>query len=365
LELPLIKKYKILLVEDELNLREAISEYLNTKNYEVISAENGQEALDILDYLIPDLIVCDLMMPVMDGHIFHEIFLENKTLNAIPFIFLTAKNSKKIQKKCLLDGADDFISKPFKFDDLIETIQSKLIKFEKIKNSYNNLYTGSKDTFSDEINTPLNEILNSVKHLMENEQDLEKNNSSSLYETIKISGERLKRTMENVILYQNIKNNTIEFDSEAHTDIQECFNKVQKKISLSSEKQGKRIRSEIKPANLKINFKYLEFILFELIDNALKYSKKNKKINIYGRIYSKEFYELNIVDYGIGFSPEEIKQIQATRQFNHDINRQSGLGLGLFLSKVLVLKSNGIFSIVSKKDHNTSIKIILPLENIN
>lgn len=358
-------KNKILLVEDELKLRETISEYLKIENYEVTSAENGQEAIDIIDYWIPDLIICDIMMPVMDGFMFHEILLENKTLNAIPFIFLTAKNSSDIQKKCLLDGADDFISKPFKFDDLIETIQSKLMKFEKIKNSYNNIYTGSKNTFSNEINTPLNEILSSINHLMKNDQVIDKNQTTLFYETIKISGERLKRTMENVILYQNIKNNTIEFDNEAQSDIQESFNKVKKNIIISSEKQGKRIRTEIEPAKLKINSKYIEFIIFELINNALKYSKKNKKINIYGRIYSKGFYELNIVDYGIGFSPEEIKQIQATRQFNHDINKQSGLGLGLFLSKVIVLKSNGIFSIVSKKDHNTSIKIILPLYNIN
>jgi len=81
-------KNKILLVEDELKLRETISEYLKIENYEVTSAENGQEAIDIIDYWIPDLIICDIMMPVMDGFMFHEILLQNKTLNAIPFIFL-------------------------------------------------------------------------------------------------------------------------------------------------------------------------------------------------------------------------------------------------------------------------------------
>ncbi len=62
-----MNKNRILLVEDEINLRETICEYLKYENYDIVSAENGQEALDILDYWIPDLILCDIMMPVMDG----------------------------------------------------------------------------------------------------------------------------------------------------------------------------------------------------------------------------------------------------------------------------------------------------------
>lgn len=80
-----MNKNRILLVEDEINLRETICEYLKYENYDIISAENGQEALDILDYWIPDLILCDIMMPVMDGHQFHEILMQNTTLNAIGY----------------------------------------------------------------------------------------------------------------------------------------------------------------------------------------------------------------------------------------------------------------------------------------
>jgi len=352
-------KYKILLIEDEVNLRDTIGEYLKIQNYEVTSAENGQEALDLIDYWIPDLIICDIMMPVMDGHKFHEILSQNKMLNAIPFIFLTAKNSSDIQKKCLLDGADEFISKPFKFDNLIEIIQSKLIKFEKIKKSYNNIFNGSKNVFYNEIDIPINEILETINLLIEKELDYDKNEKKLFYETIKISGARLKRTMHNLMLYQNIKNNRIEIDDEANSDLLLSFGKVKEDIALYSAKQEKRILSEITPAKIKMDSKYLEFILYELIDNALKYSGKTKKINIYGKIFNKDFYELIIIDYGDGLNENEIKQIQAGRQFQ-EIKKQ-GLGLGLFLSKVILLKSNGIISINSMEGHNTKVSIIIPL----
>lgn len=357
-----MNKNKILLVEDELNLRETISEFLIYENYDVKTASNGQEALDLIDYWIPDLIISDIMMPVMDGNMFHEIVMENNTLNAIPFIFLTAKKEQKIRRKCILDGADDFMSKPFKFDDLIKTIQSKINRFEKIKNSYNNLYTGSKNIFSHEINTPLNGILGSIDLLIENEDSFDKNEIATFYDAIKISGERLKRTMQNLLFYQNIKNNAIDFNSHSQSDIFNACIKAKRNILQFYQNQEKRLKFEIEPQKININSNHLQFILFELIDNALKFSEKDKKVIIHGFKYNDEFYELNITDSGIGFTEEEISKIQATQQFNREENEQQGLGLGLFLTKTIVKKSNGMFSILSKKNQSTTIKLFLPLD---
>jgi two-component system sensor kinase len=83
-------KHKILLVDDEENLRETISELLIYENYEVKIASNGQKALEILDDWIPDLIISDIMMPIMDGH-FHKLVKENITLNSVPFLFIAKK----------------------------------------------------------------------------------------------------------------------------------------------------------------------------------------------------------------------------------------------------------------------------------
>jgi two-component system sensor histidine kinase/response regulator len=128
-----MNKNKILLVDDELNLRETISELLRYHNYDVKTANNGQEALDILEYWQSDLILCDIIMPVMDGNTLHEIIKDIPSLNTIPFIFLTAKKENNLMRKCLLEGADDYVAKPFKIKELTSIIESKLERFEKIK----------------------------------------------------------------------------------------------------------------------------------------------------------------------------------------------------------------------------------------
>lgn len=360
-----MNKTKILLVDDELNLRETISELLIYQNYKVKSACNGQEALDLLEYWTPDLIICDIMMPVMDGSKLFEIIKDINSLNSIPFIFLTAKKENNLMRKCLLDGADDFIAKPFKIKELTSIIESKIDRFEKIKNTHNNLYTGKKKIFLHEINTPLNGILGPITLLMENQENLDKKDISAFYESIKLSGERLNRTMQNIIFYQNLKNNSIDFYDDSSSEILNTFLNTKEKFFKIYEGQEKRISFEIDKATIKISQKHLQFILFELIDNALKFSSNNKIIIVSGQQYNIEYYELVIRDFGIGFSEDELSKIGAAQQFNREEREQQGLGLGLFLSKIIIKKSNGVFTIVSKENEGTTIKIFLPLYTKN
>jgi signal transduction histidine kinase len=107
--------------------------------------------------------------------------------------------------------------------------------------------------------------------------------------------------------------------------------------------------------------KYLHFVLFELIDNALKFSPSTKIVCVSGERFNDEYYELVIRDFGIGFSEEELKKIGAAQQFNREEREQQGLGLGLFLSKIIIKKSKGVFTIISNTNEGTSIKIFLPL----
>ena len=361
-----MNRNKILLVDDELNLRETISELLMYQNYNVKSACNGQEALDLLEYWTPDLIICDIMMPVMDGSTLLEIIKDINSLNFIPFIFLTAKKESKLMRKCLLDGADDYIAKPFKIKELISIIESKIERFEKIKNSHSNLYLGEKKVFVHEINTPLNGILGPIEFLIENKEKLDKKEISAFYESIKTSGDRLNRTMQNIILYQNLKNNFIEFNPNSSSEILNAFLKTKAKILFKiHEDQEKRINFKIDKAKIKISQEHLQFIFFELIDNALKFSSNTKVISVFGKQFNGEYYELVIRDFGIGFSEKELNKIGAAEQFNRKEREQQGLGLGLFLSKIIIKKSNGVFTIVSKENEGTTITIFLPLHTSN
>lgn len=356
-----MNKNKILLVDDELNLRETITELLIYQDYDVKTACNGQDALEVLENWFPDLIVCDIMMPVMDGFMLHEIIKEIHPLNAIPFIFLTAKKENNLMRKCLLEGVDDFVSKPFKIKELISIIESKLKRFEKTKNTHNNLYPGKKTSFLHEINTPLHGILGSIKLLMDDEETLNKKEISVFYESIKTSGDRLNRTMQNIFLYQNLKNNSIEFNEDSSSEILNTFISTKGTILKMYQGQEKRISFAIEKATVNISPEHLQFLFFELIDNALKFSSDTEIVKVSGKLFNTEYYELEIQDFGIGFSEEELNKIGAAQQFNRGEREQQGLGLGLFLSKIFIKKSKGVFTIVSKEKEGTTIKIFLPL----
>ncbi len=122
---------KILLVDDEVSFRDTIKDLLLINNYKVKIAINGQDALEILDSWTPDIIISDIMMPVMDGYMFYEKVKNSSILNQIPFIFLTAKNDKMEKEKCMLNGVNLFISKPFKIEDLLVIIEIKIERFGK------------------------------------------------------------------------------------------------------------------------------------------------------------------------------------------------------------------------------------------
>ena len=126
-----MNKKKLLLVDDEVSLRDTITDLLILNNYSVKTAANGQDALEILDYWTPDIIISDIMMPIMDGYLFYEKVKDSNMLNQIPFVFLTAKNDKEEKEKCILNGVDLFISKPFKIENLIALIEIKTERFNK------------------------------------------------------------------------------------------------------------------------------------------------------------------------------------------------------------------------------------------
>jgi CRP/FNR family cyclic AMP-dependent transcriptional regulator len=126
---------KILIIEDNKDVRENTEEILQLSGYDVTVAENGKKGVDAALVTIPDLIVCDIMMPELDG--FGVLHLLNRNLKTahIPFIFLTAKTERADIRKGMEMGADDFITKPFDDIELLNAIEARLKKTEKLQDA--------------------------------------------------------------------------------------------------------------------------------------------------------------------------------------------------------------------------------------
>lgn len=124
---------KILLIEDNDEIRENTAEILELSNYKVITAENGKRGVELAMGNKPDLIVCDIMMPVLDGYGVLMTLQKNTDTQNIPFIFLTAKAERNDFRKGMELGADDYITKPFEGSELLNAIESRLRKTDLLK----------------------------------------------------------------------------------------------------------------------------------------------------------------------------------------------------------------------------------------
>lgn len=119
---------KILLIEDNPEVRENTSEILSLANFEVLTAPNGKTGVDMAQKESPDLIICDIMMPELDGYGVLHILSKKPETARIPFIFLTAKTEKTDIRKGMSLGADDYLTKPFDDTDLLNAIEARLRK---------------------------------------------------------------------------------------------------------------------------------------------------------------------------------------------------------------------------------------------
>jgi diguanylate cyclase (GGDEF)-like protein len=128
---------KILVIEDEEFVRENIEELLDAEGFDVISAENGRIGVDLAKVMIPDLILCDVMMPELDGYNVLTALRQDSVTAAVPFIFLTAKSAKTDFRQGMELGANDYITKPFTRAELLGAIASRIKYDDKVREHYN------------------------------------------------------------------------------------------------------------------------------------------------------------------------------------------------------------------------------------
>jgi len=144
---------KVLIIEDNTDIRENVVEILNLSGYDVLDAEDGTKGVALATNNQPDLILCDIMMPGIDGYDVFEILNNQEETKTIPFIFITAKSERTDVRKGMEMGADDYLTKPFDATELINAIETRLkkkqIQQEFYSKSFENIHAlvAGKDGF--------------------------------------------------------------------------------------------------------------------------------------------------------------------------------------------------------------------------
>lgn len=132
------QKNSVLLIEDNDDIRESTAEILELADYTVYTAENGRKGVEMAQQHLPDIILCDIMMPELDGYGVLYLLGKNEETATIPFIFLTAKAERTDMRKGMEMGADDYLTKPFDDMELLNAIESRLQKRDRAAKNANN-----------------------------------------------------------------------------------------------------------------------------------------------------------------------------------------------------------------------------------
>lgn len=362
---------RILVIEDEQNIRDNIQELLELKGYMVRVAVNGKQGvLEAIDFR-PNLIVCDVMMPKMDGYKVLEYIRKTSIIQNTPFIFLTAKVDKNDIRQGMDLGADDYLTKPFAHRDLLKAIEARLKRQQKIIGEYSKvkheLDTTVFATYYHEFNTPLHGILGGLNLLLNARSSFAENQVQELLASILKSGLRLNHSLANLMLFEEIKR------AEVYPELLSMFcnglakvNWVQKMntelLTMSKEiyNRSADLVINLEPVEIQINPEYLQRMVLELVDNALKFSKSGQQVIINGVTHDEE-YKIEVIDTGRGFRLDSLDDIAPFKQYNRKKFEQQGLGIGLYLVRRLVDFNQGHLKITSIEGEGSRISIELPL----
>ncbi len=360
---------KILVVDDSDYILESTSVLLTLEGYEVFTASNGQEGFQKALEILPDLILCDIQMPVMDGYTMLEKIRSNPQTESIPFIFLTAFGEKQNIREGMIRGADDYITKPFTHQEIVEALNTQWKKQELLhKQMKEKVQTVGKTITSSlphEFRTVLNEVIGSAKIILSSYDILNKEDILEIASDIVKSSNRLIKIIENFIIYTKIEAfaNNLEMMSQLrmhHTD--EPCAIVQDIATVKSVNYSRETDLIIEECHgnisLEISSDSFYKIVDELLDNAFKFSKNGQKVRVSSGLEGNLAYFI-ISDQGRGISQEKLKLIDTLTQFERDVYEQQGLGMGLIIAKRLVEVHGGKFEIKSEVNKGTTIKFWL------
>jgi CheY-like chemotaxis protein/two-component sensor histidine kinase len=360
---------KILVVEDDASIRSSLVDLLDAEDYDVRGADDGAEGVQQARDFLPDLIICDIMMPEIDGYgVLDQLRLDPATAT-IPFIFLTAKADRADLRRGMGLGADDYLTKPFTRDEILTAIEARLTRRAAVVEQYQKKLDDLRNSITlalpHELRTPLSGIKTGASVIAESADMLRPEDVKHLADIVYQSAERLEHLIVNYLTYAELE--VAQADPvrlEALRD--RTPSSVLLIVAQMAREKTRRVHREadlkmdVQDAAVRIAEPHLAKIVEELVDNACKFSLPGAPIMIAGRRDAGTF-RMTITDQGRGMTPEQIANVGAYLQFERKLHEQQGSGLGLIIARRLIELYDGELTIESIYGARTTVGVSLPL----
>lgn len=358
---------KILVIEDSETLRDLVLQILRIENYEVLVAVDGVEGLRLAQTSEPDLVLCDIAMPRMSGHEVLRTLRGDPVTAQIPFIFLTAKAERSDLRVGMDLGADDYLTKPFDADELLATVRTRLRKLEAARTSTQQATEAKQSelllNLPHEVRTPLSGILGLAELLIET--DFSPEERRSMVNDILASGRRLERTLTNLMLHMELElarhssERARGFIGKAPFLVEEA---VRAAVAAKISEHGRPIIVNFSADQLQTKMEpgFLQKAVEEILDNALRFSASDRPVQV-TTFKAEGEVVVEVVDSGVGMSPEQISRLQAFRQFDRAERNQQGLGLGISIAQHLAELNQGRVTFAARPEGGLTVALNLPL----
>ncbi len=368
---------KVLIIDDEQPLREELADWLQFEGHQVFSAENGRIGLETILREKPDLIICDIAMPEMDGRTVLLEVRSEPTVNHIPFIFLTASATYESIRQGMNLGADDYLTKPVKHADLLNAIETRLwkqaeqqqvarLQLEAVSRAFKEeqarrlLKSRIVAMFSHDFRNPLFAIVSAVE-LIENYGDrINAERKRDYLHRIGGSARLLLQMLDDMLIAAEMENGHLEFQPQL-IEIGPFLAGILDEFRMIYHNKHHFVVEALTAGTLTSDAKLLRQIVINLISNAVKYSPAGTTITV--RVQADQAgFALAVIDQGIGIP--EIDLVKLFDPFYRVDNAKDhkGTGLGLTIVKEAVAVCGGTIDVTSEVGKGSIFTVRLPCE---
>lgn len=358
---------RVLLIDDDDALREVHAELLDAAGHQTMQAGTGGAGIEAIRSTRPDLVLCDVDMPGMDGYAVLEAVRADPQLASTPFLFLTGMDARHHFRAAMSLGADDYLAKPVREHDLVAAVEARLARraAERLESERRvaELRRSVSLLLPHELRTPLTVILGGSDMLRELHQEMAPKEIGEIATSISKAAQRLYRMAENYLLYAGMELERLTVaESPARALSGAAGADLVRDATYGQAREYGReqdIQMDLADATLPLAEPYVRKIVAELVDNALKFSQAGKPIKV-SFTASGQRVTLAVADAGRGMTLDQIREVGAFHQFNRAVFEQQGSGLGLILVKGIIEASGGSFDLRSDVGEGTTISATWP-----
>jgi len=359
---------RILVIDDDAAVLSLTSKALQTRGFQILTAGDGMEGLELAKTYLPDLIICDVQMPRLNGYETLAALQQDALTSTIPFIFLTGLSELWQVRYGMGLGADDYLTKPFTVNELLTAVNTRLAKkaaSDRVsERKLEDLRGNIGKALPHELLTPLNGILG-LSELLANSPELpDPADLRDFAKGIQMSALRLHHLISNFIIYSEVE--LIAADPKrignlrpgTPTLIRDLLIKAAREKAEAAARDADLVL-EIAEGVVAMSIERCRKIVEELVENAFKFSKTGTPVQVTGQP-KDQHYVLTVHDRGRGMTPDQIASVGAHMQFERRFYEQQGAGLGLIIARRLAELHGGEFSIESVPGQETTVQVRLP-----